>query len=250
MKGLFLSCMVFFMVSAMAQNKVDERGRKQGVWSKNHEGSKALLYKGQFKNDKPVGTFMYYYTSNKVKAVVKHDAGTNRSFAVYYFENGVVMSTGAYRDLKKDSVWLNYDPAPRLKFKETYANDSLDGLKTIYYVPSDPHDRSQKVSGLYNYKAGLMDGEMIEYFDTGSLRTKGTYKDNKRIGLWEFYQINGKLMIQERYRDGVRHGWCKAFDESGKETNSKYYSFGKLLEGKALEAKMKEYKEKGINPNN
>ncbi len=243
--------MVLFTLGAVAQvNQMDEKGRKQGPWSKTHPGSKALQYKGQFKDNKPVGTFMYYYPSAKLKAVIKHDPNSSRSFATYYHENGVIMSSGAFRDMKKDSVWLNFDPAGRLKFKETYANDVLNGKKTVYYVPKDPNDKSQKISAIYNYKEGLMDGEIVEYFDLGGFRTKGAYSDNKRVGVWESYHVNGKIMIQERYRDGVRHGWCKSFDESGKETNRKYYSFGKLLEGKALEAKMKEYKAKGIDPNN
>ena len=43
---------------AQEYNKVDSQGRKQGEWRKVHEGKNVYEYKGQFKNDKPVGEFL------------------------------------------------------------------------------------------------------------------------------------------------------------------------------------------------
>ena len=53
---LFLSGFVF----SQEINKVDSKGRKQGVWQKTYPNSRAIEYKGQFKDDKPVGTFYYF----------------------------------------------------------------------------------------------------------------------------------------------------------------------------------------------
>ena len=57
-------------------------------------------------------------------------------------------------------------------------------------------------------------------------------------------------MLEERYKDGILHGWSIAKDEAGTEISRKYYFHGELLEGKKLENVMKQFKEKGINPNN
>ena len=72
---------------------------------------------------------------------------------------------------------------------------------------------------------------------------------NKKVGVWESYHYNGKKMMLERFKDGARHGWCSAFDESGKETGKQYFLNGKRLQGKELESKLLYFKQKGIDPN-
>ena len=62
---LFIS---FFSLCVIAQNKIDENGKKQGPWKKTYPRSIAVQYEGQFKDDKPVGTFKYYYPSRKIQA--------------------------------------------------------------------------------------------------------------------------------------------------------------------------------------
>lgn len=250
MKNFLTLIIVFVGFALFGQiNQVDTKGRKQGAWSKNHPNSHVLQYKGQFKDDKPVGTFTYYYTSGKVKAVVKHDANSVRSTAYFYHENGNVMSYGIYKDMKKDSVWLNFLPSGRISTTETYKNDLLDGKKVVYFVPEDINDKSRLPSSIFNYSEGKLNGETIEYFDIGSVKMKGTYANDMKVGVWEYYHLSGKKMMLERYKNGTRHGWCFAYDETGKETGKMYYYYGRRLEGKQLEEKMKQMKEKGINPN-
>lgn len=238
-----------FVASGQEVNQVDAKGRKQGAWAKTYPNSRVYQYKGQFKDDKPVGTFTYFYESTKVKAIIKHDASSTRSVAYYYHENGNLMSHGIYRDMKKDSVWLNFLPSGRLSNSETYKNDLLDGKKVVYYVPDDVNDKSRMIATIFYYSEGKLNGETIDYFDIGGVKMKGTYQNDKKVGVWEYYHLSGKKMMLERYKNGVRHGWCFAYDETGKETGKAYYYYGRKLEGKELEEKMKQMKEKGINPN-
>ena len=242
---------MFFLGGAInAQvNQTDAKGKKQGEWQKAYPKSKVLQYKGTFKDDKPIGTFYYYYPNNKVKAVVKHEDGKARSVAFFYHENGKLMSAGIYMNGLKDSVWNNYAPSGRLSFKETYKNDLLDGIKFVYYLSEDPSDNSTRLSAAMTYKAGKLDGESKEYYDFGGVKKSGFYKDNKKIGVWKTYFVNGKEMFVERYKDGVQHGWSFGYDESGKEIGRKYFYYGKHLTGKALEMKLQQMKELGINPN-
>lgn len=237
------------LLSFGQENQVDSKGRKQGVWVKTYPKSKIIQYRGQFKDDKPVGTFTYYYQSGKVKAVVKHDENSTRSSAYFYHENGILMSHGIYRDMKKDSIWLNFTPTGRLSNSESFKNDMLHGKKIVYYVPENLEDKSRLPSAVYLYENDKLNGEAIEYFQTGTVKSKGVYKDNKKVGVWDYFHPNGKKMMLERYKDGVHHGWHFSYDESGQETSRKYFYYGRLLEGKALEEKMKQMKEKGINPN-
>ncbi|MES2800498.1 MAG: hypothetical protein V4638_10820 [Bacteroidota bacterium] len=251
MKFIGLISFLLLGISVFGQlNQTDAKGKKQGAWEKAYPKSKILEYKGQFKDGKPVGTFTYFYSSGNVKAIVKHGEGTNRSSAYFYHENRSLMSHGIYRDMKKDSIWLNFTPAGRLSSSETYKNDVLEGKMIVYYIPETMENTSKLISAVYNYKAGLRSGEAIEYFESGTIKSKGMYEDNKKVGVWDTFHSNGKKMMMERYKKGVHHGWHFAYDEAGKETGKKYFYYGEVLEGKKLEEKMRQMKELGINPNN
>lgn len=243
-------------ISTAQLNHVDSQGRKQGEWAKPYDGVKVYQYKGQFKNDRPVGKFTYFYKSSKVKAVIKHSE-SNRSEAYLYHENGSLMSYGIFRNQKKDSVWLNFGPSQRLSNTETFKKGVLQGQKVVFYVPADPMDKSRRAAAVYNYEDGLLDGEMKELFENQTIKVKGQYQKNKKIGKWYSYNPNGKKMMLNRYNDrGQRHGYCNAYDNDGKLANRVFYYYGNVLEGEKLIAKLEQLKELkidtkvlGIDPN-
>lgn len=250
MKNLILMCLLLLPGFLLSQvNQKDAKGRKQGPWSKTYPKSKTLEYKGQFKDDKPVGTFIYYYKSSKKKAEIIHDEVTGRSSAIFYHETGGVMSKGIYKNLKKDSIWLNYTPSGRLSSSESYKNDLLDGKLIMYYIPEDVADRSLIVSSTCLYVKGLREGEYIDYFINGVVKSKGIYKADKKHGIWETYHTNGKKMNVNRFKDGVKHGWTMVYNAAGKELSRHYYYYGRLLEGQELTNKMEQFKALGIDPN-
>lgn len=250
MKTHILFLFLTFSSFAFTQlNKTDAQGKKQGPWEKKYPKSIVPQYKGQFKDDKPVGTFTYYYPSSKIQAIIKHDVNSTRSSAVFYHESGVVLSKGIYQNMKKDSVWLNFAPSGRLSSSETFKNDQLNGQKIIYYLSEDLNDKNQRIASVSNYHNGKLEGERIEYFDSGTIKSKGVFKDNKKDGVWITNHANGKVMNTERYQNGVLHGWCTVKNEAGVETGKTYFYHGERLEGKKLEEKMKQFKALGIDPN-
>ncbi|MDC3253192.1 hypothetical protein OAU25_02965, partial [Crocinitomicaceae bacterium] len=165
-----MKCSLFFFLilfgfGAFSQiNEVDSQGRKQGKWEKIYEGTRVYTYRGQFKDDLPVGKFVYFYKSQKVKAVINHNVvETGRSVAFYYYEDGgKPMSYGIYRNMKKDSVWSNFTPSGRLSSTETFENGKLHGLKTIYFIPDLRSDKSRVISTTMVYADGLLDGAYQE----------------------------------------------------------------------------------------
>lgn len=243
---LFIS---FFSLCVIAQNRIDENGNKQGPWKKTYPRSIAVQYEGQFKDDKPVGTFKYYYPSRKIQAIIKHDENSNRSYAEFFHESGNTLSKGMYINMKKDSIWKNYAPSGRLSSTETFKNDTLNGLKIIYYLPEDLYNKNKTIASKTYYKNGKVEGEKIEYFDTGIIKTQGNFENNAKHGVFITNHPNGKVMNLERYKNGTLHGWCIVKDGAGKETSRVYYYNGERLEGKKLEQKLQYLKSKGINPN-
>lgn len=230
-------------------NEVDTRGRKQGKWGKTYEGSIVYQYVGEFKDDKPVGKFTYYYESSKVKAIINHNVGeTGRSVAYFYHENGKLMSAGIYRNLKKDSTWVNFTPAGKLSSKEEFKNDQLHGTTYVYFVTEDLASQTPVVATRKTYKEGELHGEYIEYFVTKGVKLKGKYVNNRQDGAWEEFHLNGKRAITYRYKSGKKHGYQLAYDETGKRLGEVFYYNGHLLEGERLEKLLKDLEAKGINP--
>lgn len=251
MKVRILIAFFFVLTAVIAQevNKTDAKGRKQGVWEKVYPGTKVYQYRGQFKDDKPTGKFSYFYKSGKVKAVINHDENSSRSVGYFYYEAGQLMSYGIYQNTKKDSIWLNFTEHGHLSNTETYLNDSLNGKKTVFYLPERPEDKSKIISAVYNYRNGKLDGEFTEYFDFGTVKSTGAYMNNIKSGIWRSYHPNGKLMLVTRYKNGVMHGYRVGFDESGKEIGRVYYYNGRKLEGDELKEKLAQMKKLGIDPN-
>lgn len=251
MKISVLISFLFICINLFAQdvNKVDAKGRKQGQWEKIYPGTKVYQYRGQFKDDKPIGKFSYFYKSGKVKAVINHDENSVRSVGYFYYETGQLLSYGIYRNMQKDSVWLNFTEHGHLSNTETYLNDSLNGKKTVYYLPEQVEDKTKKISAVYNYKNGKLDGEFTEYFNFGAVKSTGVYTNNIKSGIWRSYHPNGKLMLVTRYKNGVMHGYRVGFDESGKEIGRVYFYYGRKLEGDELKEKLEQMKKLGIDPN-
>jgi antitoxin component YwqK of YwqJK toxin-antitoxin module len=230
-------------------NQVDSQGRKQGEWVKYYESSNVPKYKGQFKNDKPVGKFIYYYPSSKVKSIVIHEENSPRSEAYFYHENKNLLAFGIYKNQKKDSVWTHYGPSERISFRETYENDLLHGKRITYYVPELAHDNRVEVMREANYVEGRLNGPVVEYFPGGVKKLEGRYKDGRFDGVAKRYHPNGKLMILERWKNRRKHGFWISYDASGIETGRTYYYHGDKIEGKDLQKMMERYEKEGINPN-
>ncbi len=247
--SLVLMFSLMTLIVSAQVNQVDSRGRKQGVWEKTYPKSIVYQYRGEFKDDKPVGKFTYYYESGKVKAIIKHnEVQAGRSLAYFYHENGNVMSAGIYRNLKKDSTWINMTPSGRLSSVEEYKNDKLNGLTKIYFIPENPDDKTEIVASELMYKDGLLQGEYKEYFLNRKIKTRGQYDNNKQHGAWEEFQVSGQRAATYRYDHGEKHGYSIAYDEMGKRLKEVFYYHGQPLEGERLEQILKQLEEKGINP--
>ncbi|MEX2485467.1 MAG: toxin-antitoxin system YwqK family antitoxin [Brumimicrobium sp.] len=251
MKLLVFCIGIFLLSTVYAQdvNQVDGQGRKQGEWIKYFERSNVPRYKGQFKDDIPVGEFVYYYPSNKVRMIVKHEENSPRSEAYFYHENKELLAYGIYKNQEKDSVWTHYGPSGRISFKETYKVGELHGERITYYVPEIKHDKTVEVMREAVYKNGRLNGPVIEYFPGGTKKLEGKYVEGKFEGVVKRYHPNGKLMIQERWKNRQKHGWWIAYDEKGKENGRIYYLKGEKLEGKELKDYMQKLKAEGKNPN-
>ncbi|MCC5895416.1 MAG: hypothetical protein JJU16_08150 [Alkalibacterium sp.] len=84
--------------------------------------------------------------------------------------------------------------------KKEYANGQkvyvLEDEFLIYYY----EDGTEKAKG--PFKDEMMEGEWIFYRKTGELWQVGHFKDNKKDGRWQRYDREGQLEYDEEFNEG------------------------------------------------
>ena len=56
-----------------------------------------------------------------------------------------------------------------------------------------------------HYKNGLVDGEIIYYWDNGQIRLTGQYKEMCRVGIWTNYDSNGDILLEQDCNKNEMH---------------------------------------------
>ena len=241
----FILLFTFASIGAFSQvNQKDAQGRKQGVWKKPYETSTAFVYVGQFKDDKPVGKFVYFYESGKTKIIMDFWNDGKTSYAKMYHESGYLMARGKYIDKEKDSTWVQYDDRGIISYQEDYKKGKLDGQRVVFY---EPNNGQYKVMEYSYWKGGIQHGEYKKYHPNSSIAEEGNYVDGNKHGDIKHYHPNGKIAMIERYKYAVKHGYQIVYDETGKQTAFKLYWEGAQLKGEPLKKKIAELKAQKSN---
>jgi len=113
MKKILLLLFLLQVLFPFAQT-TDANGKKQGYWKKKDETGNHLLYEGEFKDNKPVGRFKYYYPNDSVRAIMNFKQEGKVAYAKLFHSTGKRMGEGKYIQEIKDSVWTYYDESGTL----------------------------------------------------------------------------------------------------------------------------------------
>ena len=232
----------FFIGNAQtAPNKMDEKGMKQGYWIKTNSKTGKIIYKGIFKDDKPVGVFKYYYTEiDTIHTIMDFRNAGKIAYAQVFYMTGKKQAQGKYINEKKDSVWTFYDESGKRLSIEGYKEGMREGKSIIYYPNGEISDEK-------NYKNDLKNGVFKQYFDDKKLKAEGSYINDKLVGKNAYYYPNGIPAAMGYYNDkGDRNGVWLYKDKDGKVTSKDVYDNGKLLNEK--EAAIWLAKNKGKEP--
>lgn len=129
--------------------------------------------------------------------------------------------------------YLRTTPEGAVLEEAYYRNDTLDGLRILYFTEGD-------TLSVETYDMGVFEGAFRQYYESGQLQIKGMYVDNEMTGKWRQYYENGQLMevvsfeanqengpfieyhpngalkAEGNYLDGdYEHGLLKLYDEQG-----------------------------------
>lgn len=201
-------------------NKTDERGLKQGVWKAYHKNGK-LRYSGQFKDDKPVGKFNYYFLSGELQSILEH-GNTNEVNAIHYYENGEKMAEGKYKDKKKFGNWISYGAGNSKVNEGNYIMGKKNGEWKTYY----PNGQTSEIT---NYSDDIENGAYKTYYENGSLLQETQFIKGSMEGMGKFYFPNGEVKMQGQYKRGTKDGVWKYYTEEGKLKREIEYDAGRRI---------------------
>jgi antitoxin component YwqK of YwqJK toxin-antitoxin module len=201
-------------------NQTDAHNLKQGWWKKSYPGGKPM-YKGFFRDNKPVGEMLRYYENGAIKASMVYDKNGEYARARLFYADGQVAATGVYYNSLKDSIWCYYSYYDHsLTTRETYTRGKRNGTMINYYNNGSPsekitwvNDRKEGPWEQYfanntlklktTYKGGQLEGEFIVNFESGKPYLKGGYKNGLREGKWIFFKEDGSTDMELTYQAGV-----------------------------------------------
>jgi len=211
-------------------NVTDVKGSKQGIWVKLNPKTNKVIYKGQFKDNKPIGIFKYYFDEiDTIKTIIEFRKDGKSAFATIYHLNSFIKAKGKYVNEKKDSVWSFYDEGGKLLSTENYKNGLKEGKSIVYYIDGNLLEEG-------NYKNDKKNGSFKQFYPDKKIKMESTYKDGTMIGKNAFYYPNGMLAnIGYLNEKGNKFGVWLSKDKEGKVTEREVYDDGKLLEGKEAE---------------
>jgi antitoxin component YwqK of YwqJK toxin-antitoxin module len=211
-------------IITQAQNVTDSKGLKQGAWKKS-DAAGNLIYEGQFKDNIPQGTFLYYYEDGKVRSQLAYSADGKSASAVNFHPNGKKMAEGTYLETKKDGLWKYYNDLETLSSEETYTKGIPTGVWKTYFDDG-------KLLEECPYSKGKKDGECRQYFQDGSIKSVVNFKDGKYDGSARYFYPNGKPILEGQFVNDLREGLWTAYKDNGEKESEITYFEGSVSEEK------------------
>jgi antitoxin component YwqK of YwqJK toxin-antitoxin module len=229
--AFFIGALVLVSSSVEAQNVIDNNGKKQGVWSKSYPNGK-VKYKGEFKDDKEIGKFLYYSKDGKLSQIIEYSENSDLSKAKFLYKDGKVMSEGMYKNKKKEGAWSYYNEKGKKIQEEFFVAGIKNGKETNW-------DRNGKVTNTTMYKDGVKEGEFYQnlyadgyyicnyskdkrngaftfYFASSKKQCEGQYVNDKKVGEWIYTNENGDVIkIQKWENDKLVYDAIKIRTRSG-----------------------------------
>ena len=210
----------FFCQTLLSQNdfnKLDEKGKKHGLWKGVFEDTKNPKYEGTFEHGKEVGTFTFF-DNTKTKRVVatrEFNPKDNSAYTIFYDKNKNKVSEGKLVNKLSEGLWTYYHKASKaIMATENYTKGKLEGLRSVYYpngkIAEEIIYKNNLKNGIYkrytesgiiieesNYKNNEYDGLAIfRDPDDGTIVSKGKFVNGKKMGIWQFF-AKGELVKEE-----------------------------------------------------
>lgn len=212
MKYIFLFLLSGVFALAQDYNKLDENGKKHGLWKGFYEESKRLRYEGTFEHGKEVGLFKFFDDTKAATVIATREfnANDNSCYTTFFNQKNNKVSEGKVVNKQFEGEWKYYhENSPQVMTLEYYANGKLNGVRKVFYksgvIAEETTYKDGVKEGLYksyaengivleesNFKNGLYDGMATYRTATNELSAQGVFKKGKKVGVWKILE-KGKL---------------------------------------------------------
>ena len=206
------------------------------------------------------GHQVFYYPNGKISSEGEMRDGKPDGYWKTYDDMGILKSEGNRKNFQLDSLWKFYDDEGKLKLSITYKNGIKNGLRTtyleneilvdsfannvkngnskVYYLSGNLKKITPFENGLENgtEKAYSDDGRltMIAVYKNGFLRHQefmnGMDKQGRKQGLWKEFYPDGSLKWAGTYKNDIKNGYFKYYDQEGNLEKIDKYVDGILQE--------------------
>ena len=218
MKKQFFAFIVLFFIgfAVTAQtNKMDEAGKRHGVWKGTYDTSKRPRYEGTFNHGKETGIFTFFEDNEKsTLAATREFLADGSCHTVFFDEKGNKTGEGKEVNKLKEGEWKFYHPGSKTVMAlENYSKGKLTGVRKTFYPDGKIAEEAAYSNGLKNgsykkytqtgivleesvYKNNNLHGPVTYRNSEGEVVTKGQFADNKQTGIWQFFE-KGKMVKKE-----------------------------------------------------
>jgi len=220
-------------------NQTDVQNKKQGIWKEFYEDLQ--IKKVQQFNDDSLDGYVKEYDKkgnliktlkfNNGKQILKAPEIANVEVYREVFEDGTLKYEGVYSDGVAIGTHFKYIQKLQCDSSLFRRDDTTDIFINMFVCRNVPVPDSaiEYFDGVIIAK-GAVDslrnrkGLWIEYHNTGDFKGKGQYKDDNRIGEWEFFYASGKLEQKGKYdkKGRVQGVWKWYYEEGGLMREEKY----------------------------
>lgn len=128
---------------------------------------------------------------------------------------------------QREGLYQGFYPSGQLKEEATYANDTLNGSRTLYYESG-----SKKVEE--NYVLGYFHGPFVSYYENGQVNVHGSYLQSEMDGKWTRYYETGELMETTEFRNNEENGPFEEYYKNGRMKAKGMYVNGPYEHGELL----------------
>lgn len=204
---------------AQESNKLDENGKKHGLWKGVYEESQRPRYEGTFDHGKEVGLFKFFDDTKAGTVIATRDfnAKDNSCYTTFYNQKNNKVSEGKVVNKQFDGEWKYYhENSPQIMTLENYANGKLNGVRKVFY-------KSGKLAEETTYKNGIKEGPYKSYAENDVVMEESNYKNDQLDGPAIYRDATNKVSGQGSFKNGKKIGIWKILEKGKmKDVNMNY----------------------------
>lgn len=163
----------------------------------------------------------HYYNRNGQKSSQRYFENGKNSWNWFVF-NQDSFDVEKHVYIKSTGLWIQFFKNGQIKSSSSYIDEKLNGIFKSYFK-QNINKTSSKPKEIGTFKNNKKDGLWKYFNERGFLIREENYFDGTINGKWHTYYDNGDLKIEGQYLQGKRVGSWKWYDSDQNIFLEKYY---------------------------